>query len=153
MNDYLIVGEEKFIMKINKEIKFFKILDIKFINDINNIYKIIDTGNISYFDFMKKIGEKFIKNLIPKIGYFGSNMILFFLIENGSIIPTVSQYLNLLAPAFLASLINSTKNSLSALEASSPFTDTYKPFFFANSTDLIIFSNNHSLDVLSLCLI
>ena len=91
MNDYLIVGEEKFIMKINKEIKFFKILDIKFINDINNIYKIIDTGNISYFDFMKKIGEKFIKNLIPKIGYFGSNMILFFLIENDNLYQYVKE--------------------------------------------------------------
>ena len=85
MDYYLIVSEEKFIMKINKELKFFKILDVKFTNDINNIYKIIDTGNISYFDFMKKMGGKFIKNLIPKIGYFDSGMILFFIIENDSL--------------------------------------------------------------------
>lgn len=90
MNDYLIVGEEdnivgeeKFIMKINEELKFFKILDVKFTNDINNkIYKIIDTGNISHFDFIKKMGEKFIRKLTPKIGYFGSDIILYLCIEN-----------------------------------------------------------------------
>ena len=91
MDDYLIigeedniVGEEKFIMKINEELKFFKILYVKFTNNnnINKIYKIIDTGNISHFDFTKKIGKKNIRKLTPKIGYFGSDIILYFCIEN-----------------------------------------------------------------------